>query len=384
MRITERQLRSIVKEEISRTEFIKEAAAAPAGSVTHQVKPGDTISTVIKNYYGIPATGASYPLYNQVATASGIADSNKIKPGDVLQLPSTLGGKPRKGAAPAAAGAAPKSKQCDLPSYKDSLTVALTKAGITGLAMTATISLIISGKFFSATAAGLKAAADNLAASGASAGGAFMGTVAAAATGGGSEFVKSVVIGLCAGLSAIISGCLFAITKFSRDCDFKAFGAKVGSVFSLGLARMFQGVTGGIAAVAKFLTTGAAALASLLASAGLVALGITAAVVQGLVGLIQMGAQVVSAAISNAIIAAGTALMGAGAAVSAAGAGAQAAGAQTVAVGQAMPESRNRRGHGSNNVMQKLANDMLHAAKINRYLTSLDESTRTAVLASVI
>ena len=384
MRITEGQLRSIVKEEISRTDFIKEAAAAPAGNVTHLVKPGDIISTVIKNYYGIPATAASYPLYNQVAKASGIADSNKIKPGDILQLPSTLGGKPRKGAAPAAAGTAPKGKQCQLPNYKDSLATALMKAGITGLAMSATISLIISGKLFSASAAGLKGIADNLAASGASAGGAFLGTAAAMFTGGGSEFVKSVVIGFCAGLSNIINQCLAAITKFSLRCDFRTYATEVGRAFSAGIAQMVQGVTGGIAAVLSFFRTGARGLAVLLQSAGLAAIGITAAVFQGFFVLIQMGAQAVSAAISGAIIAAGTALQAGGAAVSAAGAGAQAAGAQTVAVGQAMPESRNRRGHGSNNVMQKLANDMLHAAKINRYLTSLDESTRAAVLASVI
>lgn len=383
MRITERQIRSIVKEEISRTDFIKEAAAAPAGNVTHLVKPGDTISTVIKNYYGIPATAASYPLYNQVAKASGIADSNKVKPGDVLQLPSTLGGKPRKGAAPAAAGAAPKGKQCQLPNYKNSLTTALTKAGITGLAMTATISLIISGKLYSASAAGLKAIADGLRTAGSGAG-AVVGAAAQMLTGGGSEFVKSVVIGFCAGLSNIIDQCLAAITKFSLRCDFRAFATDIGRAFSAGIAQMVQGITGGIAAVLSFFQTGANGLAALLQSAGLAALGITAAVVQGFVGLIKLGAQVVSSAISGAIIAAGTALQAAGAAVSAAGAGAQAAGVQTVAVGQAIPESRNRRGHGSNNVMQKLANDMLHAAKINRYLTSLDESTRAAVLASVI
>jgi hypothetical protein len=249
--------------------------------------------------------------------------------------------------------------------------------------MTATISLIITGRFFQAGADGLKAAADGLRTAGSGAGAA-LGVAAQMLTGGASEFAKNVVIGLCAGLAQIINGCLSAITKFSRNCDFRTFAAEVGRTFSAGFTSMVQGVQGGAQAVLSFFQTGAKGLAVLLQSAGLVVLGITAAVVQGFVGMLALGAAAIQTAVSGAIIAAGTALQGAGAAVSAAGAGAQAAGAQTVAAGQAMNESRSRRGHRGNNVMQKLANDMLHTAKINRYLTSLDESTRTAVLASVI
>jgi hypothetical protein len=395
MQISESDLRGIVRDEMMRTGVsrrIREAAAAPAagGNLAYKVKQGDTISAVLQTYYGIPLGKANYPLYNQVAKLSGIANADKIlAQGDVLQLPPTLGGKPRKGAAAPAAGApAAKGKQCNLPSYKDSLPAALGKAGIAGMAMTATIALIISGKFYNASAAGLKAIADKLRTGGQSALGALAGVAAQFASFGGSEFLKNVVIGLCDGFSGIISGCVNAITKFSRTCDFKTFGAEVGRAFGLGFDAMLSGVKGGIGAVLSFLQTGAQALGGLLASAGLAALGITAAVVTGLIngfaGLIRAGAAAIQAAISTAIVAAGTALAGAGAAVSAAGAGMQAAGAATVQAGQAMRESRNRRGHRSNNVVQKLANDMLHAATINRYLISLDESTRAAVLASVI
>ncbi len=225
MQISESDLRGIVRDEMMRTGVsrrIREAAAAPAagGNLAYKVKQGDTISAVLQTYYGIPLGKANYPLYNQVAKLSGIANADKIlAQGDVLQLPPTLGGKPRKGSAPPAAGApAAKGKQCNLPSYKDSLPAALGKAGIAGMAMTATITLIISGKFFNASAAGLKAIADGLRTGGQSALGALAGTAASLATFGGSEFVKNVVIGLCDGFSGIISGCVNAITAFSRTC----------------------------------------------------------------------------------------------------------------------------------------------------------------------
>ena len=118
-----------------------------------------------------------------------------------------------------------------------------------------------------------------------------------------------------------------------------------------------------------------------MAAAGLAALGLTAAVITGvltgLVKLIQMGAAAVASLISGAIIAAGKVLSGAGAAATAAGGAMQKAGA-------AMQEGRSRRRSAKNEVIQKLADDMLHASTVNRYLASLDESTRRVILAAAV
>jgi hypothetical protein len=62
----------------------------------------------------------------------------------------------------------------------------------------------------------------------------------------------------------------------------------------------------------------------------------------------------------------------------------QAAGAATVKAGQAMKEGRSRRGMQRNEVMQKFADDLLHASTVSRYLASLDESTRRVIVTASI
>jgi hypothetical protein len=396
MQIKESELRGIVRDEMMKTgasRKIREAAApAAGGNLAYKAKPGDTISALVQKFYGIPANKAGYVYYNQIAKLSGLASADKVLAvNDTLQFPPTLGGKPRTGggaAAPAAAGAAPKGKQCDLPSYKDSLTTALGKAGVAGMAMSATIDLIIFGRFYNATAAGLSAIANNLRTAGSSALGAAAGVLAQMTTLGASELVKNLIIGFCDGWSTIISGCTNAKTKFSRTCDFTTFANETGSAWGQGLQAMFAGVKGGISAVLAFLKTGAQALAGALASAGLAALGLTGAVIIGLVNglakLIQMGAAAVQSLLSSAIIAAGKVLAGAGQAVSAVGGGMQAAGGAVQATGQAMKEGRGRRGTQRNESMQKFADDLLHASTVSRYLASLDESTRRVIVAASI
>jgi hypothetical protein len=395
MYINESELRDIVREEMSKTGVsrkLREATApAAGGNLAYKVKQGDTISAVLQSYYGIPLGKANYPLYNQVAKLSGIANADKIlAQGDVLQLPPTLGGKPRKGAAAPAAGApAAKGAQCDLPKYTNSLTTALGKAGVAGMAMTTTIELIIMGKFYNATADGLAKIARSLQTAGSES---LLKSAAAvwanAATFGGSEFLKSVIIAFCNGWSSILSGCTNAKVVFSRTCDFTTFANQTAAAWGNGLSQMFAPITGGIQAVLKFLTTGAQALAQIAASVGLAALGLTAAVITGLITglakMIQMGAAAVQSLISGAIIAAGKVLSGAGAAVSAVGGGMQAAGGAVQTAGAAMKEGRSRSRAPKNETMQRFADDMLHAATVNRYLAGLDESTRRVILAAAV
>jgi hypothetical protein len=388
MYINEGDLRDIVREEMSktgRTRKLREAAAPAGGNLAYKAKPGDTISALVQKFYGIPANKAGYVYYNQIAKLSGLASADKVLAvTDTLQFPPTLGGKPRTGggaAAPAAAGAAPKGKQCDLPSYKDSLTTALGKAGVAGLAMSTTIELIIFGKFFNATAEGLAKIANTLRTQGSTMLGAAVGVGTAILSGGVSELAKSVVIGFCDMWSGIISGCTNAKIKFSRTCDFNTLATETGRAWSLGIQAFFSAVAGGAKTILQVLQTGVEAVAKLVAAAGLAALGLTAAVITGvltgLVKLIQMGAAAVASLISGAIIAAGKVLSGAGAAATAAGGAMQKAGA-------AMQEGRSRRRSAKNEVIQKLADDMLHASTVNRYLASLDESTRRVILTAAV
>jgi hypothetical protein len=255
--------------------------------------------------------------------------------------------------------------------------------------MTTTIDLILFGKFYNATADGLAKIARSLETAGSES---LLKSAAAvwanAATFGGSEFLKSVIIAFCNGWSSILSGCTNAKVVFSRTCDFTTFANQTAAAWGNGLSQMFAPVAGGIQAVLKFLTTGAQALAQIVASVGLAALGLTAAVITGLITglakMIQMGAAAVQSLISGAIIAAGKVLSGAGAAVSAVGGGMQAAGGAVQTAGAAMKEGRSRSRAPKNETMQRFADDMLHAATVNRYLAGLDESTRRVILAAAV
>ena len=400
MYINENELRDIVREEMTKTGVsrrIREATAAPAaaaGGQKHTVVKGDTLWAIAKKYYGDPFLWKK--IYDANKAVVG-ANPNLIKPGQVFMIPGKNapgapptplppGATPPEGTPPAPG--APKGKQCDLPSYKDSLTTALGKAGVAGLAMSTTIDLIIFGKFYNATSDGLAKISAALRTQGSTTMGALAGFGAKVMTGGLSELAKSVVIGFCDMWSGIISGCTNAKIKFSRTCDFNTFAAEVGRAWSLGIQAMLSEVAGGVKTVLQVIQAGAQALAQIVASIGLAALGLTAAVITGvltgLVKLIQMGAAAVASLISGAIIAAGKVLSGAGAAVSAVGGGMQAAGGAVQKAGAAMKEGRSRNRLPKNEAMQKFADDLLHASTVNRYLASLDESTRRVIVRAAV
>ena len=75
---------------------ISSGAAAPSSAPaeqTHTVAPGDSISKILQDKYGIPASSASMPLYTQFASMQTppIADVNKVEKGAQLKLPAALG-----------------------------------------------------------------------------------------------------------------------------------------------------------------------------------------------------------------------------------------------------------------------------------------------------
>lgn len=60
------------------------------------VRQGDSISKILQDKYGIPASPASANLYKQFATQVGIQDPNKISLGQTINLPLDFAGKSRK------------------------------------------------------------------------------------------------------------------------------------------------------------------------------------------------------------------------------------------------------------------------------------------------
>jgi hypothetical protein len=386
MKISEKQLRGIIREEMGRRSMNEAAAPAAGGNVAYKVQPGDTISGVLKARYGIALSKQNYPLYNQIAKLSGVANADQILgPGTTLQLPATLGGKTRidtPAAAPGAAGApGAKGKQCDLPSYKDSLGQALGKIGVTGLAVSATLDVIIFGKFFNLTADALKKAADTLRTFGSTGVQAALGTAAQMLTGGASEVGKNVLIGFFDFWYTLLTGTTNAKIKFSRTCDVATYASETGRAFSSAINAFLGGLKGGMQSAIDFLKTGAQALTELLKNAGLLGLGITVTAISGLLSglsaLINMGAQAAQAAISSAITAAGKMIQSGGAAVTAAGNATQAAGAKVAAAGQAMSESKVRKLQ--NEKTQRFADDMLQVTRVNTYLARMSPGARALI-----
>jgi nucleoid-associated protein YgaU len=72
------------------------AAVTAAGTTPYTVKSGDSISKIAQARYGIAPSRASMPLYDTLAKSiknrTG-ATANAIQPGDIINLPTTLGDK---------------------------------------------------------------------------------------------------------------------------------------------------------------------------------------------------------------------------------------------------------------------------------------------------
>jgi LysM repeat protein len=72
------------------------AAATAANTTPYTVKSGDSISKIAQARYGIAPSRASMPLYDTLAATiknRAGATANAIQPGDIINLPTTLGDK---------------------------------------------------------------------------------------------------------------------------------------------------------------------------------------------------------------------------------------------------------------------------------------------------
>jgi nucleoid-associated protein YgaU len=69
------------------------AAGAPtniSNDLVYTVKAGDSLSKILRTYYGIPATSASVPLYTAFANIANIKNMNAINIGQRITLPDPL------------------------------------------------------------------------------------------------------------------------------------------------------------------------------------------------------------------------------------------------------------------------------------------------------
>jgi len=328
MKISERQLRGIIREEmIHRT--MNEAAAAPAAGLIepYTTKSGDTISSVLKARYGIPLSKANYTLYNQVAKLSRLTNADNVPPGTILQLAPIIGGKARI-AVPAAAGAPAGADQlpgCNLASLKAPLTQQLTSIAKVGVGVAFYVDLIV-GQAAPVQPADLIAAGQTLAGMGDQTSGGWVKQLIASGldtlAGPMNEFVGAMLTFLGTWMQGVVN----AKTAFISGgpgvkCSFKALAASVGKAYIDAIGSNLSAIASGYSSIASGIKMFAQVVVGILVAAGGAVASAATLIGQVLVSLVNLGVAGIrglGALIQQAIIAAGDSLIAAGTATKAA------------------------------------------------------------------
>lgn len=319
MKISERQLRGIIREEMIRQTMNE---AATGGNVPYTVKAGDTISSVLKARYGIALSKANYPLYNQVAELNGMASADQLSaPGSTLQLPPTLGGKARIDTPAAAAPSAGTDQLpgCNLASLKAPLTQQLISIARVG-AGAAFYADVITGQASPVKAADLIAAGQTLAGMGdKTEGGLFKQIVAVigdTAAGPLNEFVGS----LLTALGTFVQGVVNAEKAFISGapgvkCSFKALAVSIGKAWVTAIGSQLSAIASGFSSIASVITMFGKVIIGILTAAGGAVASAATLIGQVLVVLVKLGVagiQGLGALLQQAVIAAGDSLIAAG------------------------------------------------------------------------
>lgn len=376
MRISERQLRSIINEEIRNRSYLNEqvdpkVAAAAAKNVT---KTGDVItwSDDEWDYKADVKTGAMFTAKKGQPlkpVAAGTKAHTAIK-----AVAAQLSAAPAAGAA--GPTPAPGSPGCTLPQYRGPLTQALAGIGLAATYITFTVDLILTGSFRGMTSAVFAAAAAKMRTAGGGEG--IMGAIAAA----GRTVTSMTTLGVSEALTEFIANLLNATAvgtrqilaaqqKFTRTCDIRVFATDIGNAFSSYLGSFGTVTRDIIASYIQALQRTGQAIAS--------AIGLTLDVLINLLSfvaaLLSIGPRAVVAGISAALVQAGSDLTAVG----------------TGNPLPAMRESRNairesaeaRRAR-NHRIMKQLAFEMYQVSRANQLLSEMPEENRKFLIRSLI
>lgn len=375
MRISERQLRGIINEEIRNRSFLNEqtdpaTAAAQAKNVT---KTGNVItwSDNAWDYKADVSSGAIFaakkgqPL-KPVASGTGPYTAIKAVVAQLNAAPAAGAGAPTP---------APGSPGCTLPQYRGPLTQALAGIGLAATYIAFMVDLILTGSFRGMTSAVFAAAAAKMRTAGGSDG--IMGTIAAAgrtiasmSTLGTSEALTEFIANLLNATAVGTRQILAAQQKFTRTCDIRVFATDIGNAFSSYLGSFGTVTRDIIASYIQALQRTGQAIAS--------AIGLPIEVLINLLSfigaLLAIGTRAVVAGISSALIQAGNDLTRLGNAMR----------ESRHSSGRTMRESIEARRARNHRIMKQLALEMYQVSRANQLLSEMPEENRKLLIRSLI
>lgn len=316
MKISERQLRGIIREEMIRR-TMNEVADAPLAPEKYTVKAGDTIASVLNARYGIALSKANYPLYNQVANLSKLDNADNVPIGTILQLSPIIGGKNRIDVpAPARTDQLPG---CNLASLKAPLTQQLTSIARVGVGA-AFYADVITGQASPVKAADLIAAGQTLAGMGDQTSGGWvkqlLTTGLDALAGPLNEFVGS----LLTALGTFVQGVVDAEKAFVSGvpgvkCSFKALAVSIGKAWVTAIGSHLSAIASGFSSITSAITMFDKVIIGILTAAGGAVASAATLLGQVLMVLVKLGVagiQGLGALLQQAVIAAGDSLIAAG------------------------------------------------------------------------
>lgn len=335
MRITERQLRSIVNEEISRSRVIKEGAVESGKTTAQWLKDTGVQANYTARYKDQPyfvlddaargpgayRTGFGDPFTYEdvgggkikVVTGPEAKSIGKIIPKSGSLIPTAGGGQ--------APVAQPGGSQCNLASYQASLTQQLKSVVKVELGVAAYVQTILFGKYSNIAGDTFISVGNSISSFGKqfNSGGGIWSAVKSA--GAWAADAAMGPLNEMAGAALVLFGTFMkgvqaAIAGFGTDCNWAKFKAAVSgawsSAYSTAKASFNQNFDSGL--LTRILT---AAVQAGLALAGL-AVGAIVAIVAATIQLVKLGAQAIGTVLQNvgaAIVGAGQTVAGAGTAV---------------------------------------------------------------------
>lgn len=350
MRISERQLRAIVNEELRRSSRLTEAAVNTGKKTSDWLKEKGVQANYTASYKDSPyfvlddanrgpgayRTGFGDPFTyedvggGKIKVVSGPVEKSigKIVPKSGNLIPTSGGGGGGGGGAAAGAGAG-TLPGCNLASMSAGLKQKLGSVVRNTTAAAFYVDLMIQDAL-PVQPADIIAAGQRAATMGE--GGGFFAGLADAAVGGANELVGACLtyIGtLAQGIRAAKAG----FVQGPNKCSYRAFAAAIGAAFTNAFSAAGATIQAGFASVGNMIRAVIAGVGAVLTAIGgaiAAVAGLIGAVITSLLGLGLAGIRALGAAIQAAVIAVGDALIAAGSAT------------RTAAGASPMPESRAR------------------------------------------
>lgn len=376
MRISERQLRGIINEEIRNRSLLNEQTdPATAAAQAKNVRKAGNVITWSDNEYDYKAdisTGAMFTAKTGQPLKPVAAGS---RPHTAIRAVAS-----QLSAAPAAAAAgptpAPGSPGCTLASYREPLTRRLASVGIAGLQSLFLIDVTLTGGFRGVVGSALMSAAARIRTNNAGEGIASQAmtavrAVGSALSGGLTENIRMSIANLLNATGVLMKTVLAAQQKFTRTCDIRVFATDMGNAYTSFFGSFAAQTRENISNYIETVRASWQGIGQLLG----MTLDVFVNLLSAIGALLAIGPRAVIAGISAALTQAGSDL-------TAVGSGRPLP--SMIESRNAIRESAEVRRARNHRVMKQLAFEMYQVSRANQLLSEMAEDNRKFLIRSLI